>query len=80
MRRKSTEGAYTITGPGIDSSSVSLGAAISKALTLGSRAQRELSKDEVVRSIYVRKLGEETAARIDVTHESIRVLALQDTR
>lgn len=80
MRRKSAEGAYSITGLGIATSAPNLGAAVSKALTLGSRAQRELAEDEEVRSLYVRRLGEETVARVDITRSLIQVWSFAPSR
>ena len=62
MRRNYFEGSYSITGPGIDASAPSLGEAISKAQTLASKLQ----KGGGTGTIYVRKLGQEVAVRLDV--------------
>lgn len=79
--KRSTEGAYSITGPGVDSSSTTSGAAISKALTIGSRLRREEPMDtEDVRSLYVRKLGEKVVARIDISADVIEVHSFASTR
>lgn len=74
-RRQSSEGSYSITGEGVNSSSVNLGAAISKALTLAGRIQRTMSEGEE-RSLYIRRLGEEVAARVDVTPSLITAQVL----
>lgn len=78
---KSTEGVYSITSRGVEASAQTLGAAISKALTYATRLQlsRELEEGDV-QSLYVRKLGDEVAARIDVKPDLIEVFALVKTR
>lgn len=77
--KRSTEGAFTITGPGVDSSSTTLGSAISKSITLASRLRRAVPAEDV-RSLYVRKLGEEAVARIDVSPDVIEVHSFGATR
>lgn len=73
--RKRGAGAYTITGKGIESSALNLGAAILKAQSIASRLQREL-KDEEVLSIYIRKLGQETVVRVDIRRDSVMTFTL----
>lgn len=80
-RRNDTVGAYGITSKGIDSSAPSLGAAISKALTFANRIQLKGELEEGdVQSIYVRRLGGDTAARVDVRHGLIEVFATAASR
>lgn len=78
---KESTGSYGITSRGIEASAPNLGAAISKAITYATELQLsgELEKGDV-QSIYVRKLGGEIAARVDVKHDFIEAFALVPTR
>lgn len=79
-RQQSSEGAYSITAKGVNTSAPTLGAAISKALTYAVRVQRELEEGEDVRSLYIRRLGEEAVGRVDVRKDLIQAFSLAPTR
>lgn len=81
--RRGSEGAYSITSPGItervNTSAISLGAALSKAQTIGVRLQRELRAssgeegDDV--TISIRPLGRDQVARVVVRRDVILTFA-----
>ena len=79
-RRIETVGKFEIRSPGIservDASAPSLGAALSKAQTIGSRLQRELmaTEDEDV-TISIAPIGGERLARVVVRRDVIETFA-----
>ena len=77
-RRRRTEdvGTFTITSRGIEASASTPGAAISKAQTLATRVQLtgELEEGDV-QSLYVRRLGGDPIARVDVKQDVIETYA-----
>ena len=79
MKRRRTDsvGKFSISSKGIETSGgPTVGAAISKAQTIASRIQLDgLEEGEDVRSIYVRLLGNEAVARIDVRRDCIETFA-----
>lgn len=76
-RRNDTVGQFSISAKDVEASAPSLGAAISKAQTIASRIQRDgLDEGEDVRSIYVRLLGNEAVARVDVRRDVIETFKL----
>lgn len=77
-RNRETTGTFSITSPGIaervSASAPSLGAALSKAQTIGIRLQRELRSDDAEEdvSISIRQLGDEKlVGRVDVHRDVI---------
>jgi hypothetical protein len=76
-RRAKVSGAYSISCVGVDpASSPHPGAAVSKALTIANRVQRDLQPDEEVRTIYVREPGGNAIARVEVRHSLIQAFAI----
>lgn len=72
-RRSKGAGSYTITGKGVNTSSQTLGSALSKAITIASRLQKQgLEKGEESRSIIISMIGgSKELARVDVTADLI---------
>lgn len=76
--KRKAAGAYTISGKGVNTASITLGAALSKALTIASRLQRQgLEPGEDLRSITIRRIGSnELLARVDVRADLIQTVVL----
>lgn len=85
MRSRDSSGSYGITSPGISerisTSAPGLGMALSKALTLATRLQRELkaSEGEEDVTISITPLGGELAARVVVRRDIIETFAYART-
>jgi len=80
-RRRESTGTFGITSPGIservDTSAPGLGAALSKAQTIGVRLQREMrdNPDEGDVTIRITPLGGDTVARVVVRRDVIETYA-----
>lgn len=72
LKGRDKSGAYTIKGKGISTSAPSLGAALSKALTIASRIQREIKRQDEFFVLNIKKIGDDALlGRVEVQPDVI---------